>query len=67
MHHQPPTQPRSRWLTALNRVGQRVGWVMSAIILTVVYYAALGPFSLLAGRWKLGWQPSTALDLETQF
>ena len=67
MQHQPPAPTRSRWLTALSRAGQRVGWVMSAIILTVVYYLALGPFSLLAGRWKTRWQSAGELDLDTQF
>jgi hypothetical protein len=63
----PPEKPRGPLMTALERFGHRVSWVMSGIILTLIYFVLLGPFSLLAGRWLVGWQPSRELDLEKEF
>lgn len=45
----------------------RVGQFMSAIVLTLVYFSALWPFALLAGRWEAGWREQPALDLGRSF
>ncbi len=61
------TRAGSRWLALAERIGARVSWVMSGILLTAIYFLLLSPFRLLAGRWESGWVPSQAVDLDTQF
>lgn len=48
-------------------LARRVSWVMSTLLLTLVYYAFLAPFFLLAGSWTRGWTGSRAPDLRRQF
>ncbi len=45
----------------------RISWVMSSIILSVLYAVVLAPFSLLAGRFESGWHSAGELDLDRQF
>lgn len=48
-------------------VARRISWVMSTIILTVLYATVLLPFTWMAGKFEAGWKPSGELDLKRQF
>ncbi|MCP4807262.1 MAG: ferritin-like domain-containing protein [Proteobacteria bacterium] len=48
-------------------LARRISWVMSTIILTVLYLTVVAPFSFMAGRFEAGWRDGRRLDLERQF
>lgn len=48
-------------------VARRVSLVMSTIILTLVFFLVVAPFSLLLGRRAPGWQPTPETDLSREF
>jgi len=50
-----------------NRVMARIGQVLSAIVLTLVYFLVLWPFALMSGSWDVGWREQPLLDLERGF
>ncbi|MCB9763244.1 MAG: ferritin-like domain-containing protein [Alphaproteobacteria bacterium] len=58
---------RQRWWGMWLAFARRLSWVVSAVMLSVVYYVLMGPFALLAGRWRGGWVESRRTGLERQF
>lgn len=58
---------RQRWVGLWLAFARRLSWVTSAVLLTLVYFVVLAPFSLLAGDWARGWTGSRAPDLRRQF
>ena len=58
---------RPRWMQLWLAFARRLSWVMSSVVLTLVYFLLLAPFSLLAGAWRVGWQRSEASSLERPF
>lgn len=49
---------RQRWWGLWLAFARRLSLVTSALLLTLLYFVAVAPFSLLAGRWRGGWQPA---------
>ncbi|MFN7145354.1 MAG: hypothetical protein ACK4YP_16395, partial [Myxococcota bacterium] len=58
---------RERWRNAFLAVARRVSEVTSVVFLLVLYAVFLGPFRLLAGRWRTGWAPGARGPLERAF
>lgn len=59
---------RQRWMGLWLAFARRLSLLTSALLLGLLYVVALGPFALLAGRWKSGWLPAAApTPLDRQF
>jgi len=58
---------RQRWMNIWLAFARRLSVYSSALILSLIYLLLVAPFSLLAGRWKAGWQPGARGPIERPF
>ena len=56
-----------RWKNAGLSILQRLSSVLSVLTLSLVYALLLGPFCLLAGAWRVGWQASVRAPIDRAY
>lgn len=58
---------RRRWLGIWLAFSRRLSWVVSAVLLTAIYFLLFAPFRLMVGPWQRGWMTATTGPLRRQF
>lgn len=58
---------RQRWIGMWLAFARRLSWVISSVMLTLMYFLLLAPFALMAGAWRKGWVASESTALERPF